>query len=59
METGKEKKRGIEIVNMLAAEGVNYSEAHSILKSAQYELSERQYIETKDKPVTKGTPETK
>lgn len=48
----REKQRGIEIVDMLAAEGVTYSEAYSILKSADYELSRRQYSETKDKRVT-------
>lgn len=48
----REKQRGIEIVDMLAAEGATYSEAHSILKSADYELSRRQHSETKDKRVT-------
>lgn len=48
----REKQRGIEIVDMLAAEGATYSEAYSILKSADYELSRRQYSETKDKRVT-------
>lgn len=48
----REKQRGIEIVDMLAAEGVTYSEAYSILKSADYELSRRRYSETKDKRVT-------
>lgn len=48
----KERQRGIEIVDMLAAEGATYSEAYSILKSADYELSRRRYSETKDKRVT-------
>lgn len=48
----REKQRGIEIVDMLAAEGVTYSKAYSILKSADYELSRRRYSETKDKRVT-------
>ena len=48
----REKQRGIEIVDMLSAEGATYSGAYSILKSADYELSRRQYSETKDKRVT-------
>lgn len=51
-QRSREDQRGIEIVDMLAAEGVTYSEAHSILKSADYELSRRQHSETKDKHVT-------
>lgn len=47
----REKQRGIEIVDMLAAEGATYSEAYSILKSADYELSRRRSNETKDKCV--------
>ena len=49
--TERERKRGIEIVDMLAAEGATYSEANLILKSAEYELSKRKYVETKDKAV--------
>lgn len=47
----REKRRGMEIVDMLAAEGATYSEAYSILKSADYELTRRRSNETKDKCV--------
>lgn len=43
--------RGIEIIDMLAAEGATYTEAHSILRSAEFELGKREHGETKNKPV--------
>lgn len=49
----KEKVRGIEIVDMLAAEGATYDEARSILQSAEWELGERKYKETAGKAVSK------
>lgn len=53
MGAEREEKRGIEIVDMLAAEGATYKEAYSILKSAEYELMKRKDAETSNKAVTK------
>lgn len=53
MGAEREEKRGIEIVDMLAAEGATYKEAYSILKSAEYELMRRKDAETKEKVIAK------
>lgn len=47
-----ERRKRKAIIDALAAEGATYSEAYSILKSADFELSRRRYSETKDKRVT-------
>lgn len=52
MAVDNAKQRGIEIVNMLAGEGMTYREAYSILKSAEFELGERKEKETVNKTVT-------
>lgn len=49
----KTNRQGIEIVDMLAAEGVTYIEARSILKSAEWELGKRMNKEKVSKSVSK------
>lgn len=50
----KTDKRGIEIVDMLADEGMTYREAQLILQSAEWELGERKCKETAGKAVSKN-----
>lgn len=47
----KMDKRGIEIVDMLADEGMTYREAQLILKSAERELGKRKSEATVDKRI--------
>lgn len=52
-ENSRTGRRGVEIVDMLAAEGMTYGEAHLVLRSAEWELGERKNKETVSKMIKK------